>query len=236
MSILFFKKLAIRIKRLCMNPSEAFKSIEKDPDFLGPFSIILITIAFAILNQFILAQNIFFMIEEFNIKQVMHGFLLSNIQLLLAVQLIIVILMWLIIFAINYSVSRMLGGEAESYALFSASGYLYITQLLHFLSDTVALLIAIRSMPVLAIFMINSKVDDIAKSVGFGIWLSNYGMNLSFIREFTGWLFTLWGGLLNVYLMREVCYLDSKRAIVGGIIAYILITIAAIFVNQMFYG
>ena len=223
----------LRGLRLCIKPVSTFKDISENPELSGPVFFICLNLLLTLIQFEVLFSKVYQLRGEVLVKAVKWE---ETIHLLLAWRSFTLIMVWLALFAIMWFLMKLLGGQFESYSLFSALGYIYIIQLLLSLVDLSFMYVISNITPTLVIHSISEIKRELQVSLSmdilYEVFRQLYG-NIWFIKRFYQWFFNLWSMLLYVSLARAIGNLDWIKASIVGVSSYAIVFFVFLILRMM---
>ena|GEM_PF-1469658 len=221
-----------------VNPLKVFEEVKNSPDIVPPLLLLLTTLVFSTSMVFALIEGIRVHTNGM-LKEIIPQSEYLTIYVLKGVGFFG---LWLLTFIIFWILMYLLRADIDSYAIFSASGYLYssmlpIYALLFVLYKVVAIstpnIIVAYTNNILVFFSeenlklnaIYLRINLASKALGLPIYI--------LINFLLWWFPLLWESLLSVFLIRKIGKTSWVKTIVGGTIAILLLTIVRSILQSM---
>ena len=210
---------------ICIKPISTFKQISEDPDIVGPLVLIIINILLTVYQLDLLFSRVFEVKNGALVKAVTLG---NIIHVMLAWRCFTLIMVWLVLFGINWALLKAFKSDFDSYSLFSGIGYVFILQVLLTIVDILYSVFIIGSSPILILKTLPVVKKEVQINVGLSILFEIYKNRLGqlwFFRKFYQWFFNLWSMLIYTALARGIGNLSWGKAVIVGGISYVLVFI-----------
>ncbi len=232
-SLLYLAKRAItravkRIAKMCYNPLDLFKEISTDPDYTGPFMLIFLTAAISVIEPYLIFSNMF---EEYEGKLFHTTPPLETLNIMFAWRTLGVILMWLGMFAVFWTLLKALKYEVDGYALLSASGYMFAIQFVLFAVDTVFMYAVSRSFKTLVVVPLKYIRWNLVTGSSITVWYDMLPAYVYLIRNIYQWFFPLWSAVNCVILIKSMTDSSWIRSGMLGSLSYLVIALMSLFMR-----
>jgi len=221
------KRTLIRSLRICVMPVTTFKEIREEPDFAGPFFLMLFCIILSVLQYNFVFSKVL-EVKEGNLVRVIK--LENVIHLLLAWRVFSLIMIWVLLFALMWGLLKAFGGDIDSYTLFSAIGYVFTIQLLLSLVDLIFTSYTLSQMPNVIITLLSEVKKEVQANLGIDILFSLYKERLV-IKRIYHWFFNLWSLVLYSTIAYSVGRVDQFKSIIIGVTAYVIVIFVSMFIG-----
>lgn len=232
-SLLYLVKKAVtkafkRIAKMYFNPLDLFKEISADPDYTGPFMLIFLTAAISVVEPYLIFNN---MLEEYEGKLFHTTPPLETLNIMFAWRTLGVILMWLGMFAIFWTLLKALKHEVDGYALLSASGYLFAIQLTLFAVDTVFMYMVSRSFKTLVVVPLKYIRWNLVTGSSITVWYDMLPSYVYLVRNVYQWFFPLWSAVNCIILIKSLSDSSWIRSGIIGSLSYLIIALISLFMR-----
>jgi len=220
-----------------VNPLKVFEEVKNSPDIVPPLLLLLATLVFSTSMVFALIEGIRVHMNG-TLKEIIPQSEYSTIYVLKGIGFFG---LWLLTFIVFWILMYLLRADTDSYAIFSASGYLYSSMLpIYALLFVLYKIVAVSTPNITVIYSSNMlisfsletlelntiplRMNLATKTLGFPIY--------TFISSLS-WFSLLWESLLSVFLIRKIGKTSWVKAVVGGTIAILPLTIVRSVLQSM---
>ena len=221
------KVTLIKSLRICIMPITTFKDIREEPDFAGPLFLMLLCVAFSVLQYNFVFSKV---LKEEGGSLVGVIKLENVIHILLAWRVFSLIMVWILLFALMWGLIRAFGGDVDSYTLFSAVGYVFTVQLLLSIVDLIFISFTLSQMPNVIIVPLSEVKSEVQANLGIDILFSVYRERLV-VKRVYHWFFNLWSLVLYSVIAYSVGRVNWVKSIIIGVIAYSAVMLISVFVG-----
>jgi len=208
-------------------PVTTFKEIGEEPDFAGPFLLMLLCVILSILQYNFVFSKVL-KVEEGNLVRVIK--LENVVHILLAWRVFSLIMVWILLFALMWALIRIFGGDVDSYTLFSAIGYVFTVQLFLSLIDLAFILYTLSQMPNVIITPLSEVKSEVQANLGIDVLFSIYREKFM-IKRVYHWFFNLWSLVLYSTIAYSVGKVNWIKSVIIGVTAYSTVMIVSVFIG-----
>ena len=206
-----------------VNPLKVFKEVSDSPDILPPLLLLLSSLLFSTSMVFALIEDVRVFINN-NVREIIPYSEYSTIYILKGMGLFGI---WVLSFIVFWFLMYLMKAGTNSYAIFSASGYLYSSMLpIYALLFIMYKLVASLTPTITVTYYSNMAISFSLETLELStiplkiIMASNkLGLSLYMLIAILSWFSVLWGVFLSIFLIKEVGKTSWVRSAIGGVVA-----------------
>jgi len=217
----------IRALKICVLPVTAYEEICSSPDFLGPLFLIALCALISLAQYDVVFSRV---VEVEGGELVRMVTVMDVAHVLLAWRVFSMIMVWILLFVLLWVLSKVLGGDVDSYTLFSAIGYVFVVQLMLSIVDLAYTAVVMSSMPNVVVTPMRELKRELQAGLGLDLLFNLH-------REWLGpkrvyhWFFNLWSMVLYAVIARTASKLSWPKAAVAGFAAHLITMLASVLIG-----
>jgi hypothetical protein len=205
------------IANLILNPNGFFENLKQgDVSLKKPFLIIIVLSAIGSINQYLILDKLS---QAFPAE--LSGFLMIGAYIGIFSSFITILVVWLVITAIMYAISSILGGQGSFKRTFEFTGYGFLP----------SILASIITTPVTAYYIFNARVPELSmadvqnRELMKNLMKSLMPTDVIYFNLIVGFAFAIWNLTIWTFAIKNARELTTKSAIITVLIpscAYIV--------------